>query len=393
MTKQKEMGELEISNLGKEFAGGSIIAVNDLSISADDGEFLVIVGPSGCGKSTTLNCVAGLEHPTAGEIRLAGEEITDQRPQERDIAMVFQNYALYPHMSVRENLNFGLRMATNKPKDEIESLVDDIAELLDIEELLDQKPKDLSGGQQQRVALGRAIVREPALFLMDEPLSNLDAKLRSQMRTEIQKLQDELDITTMYVTHDQTEAMTMGDRILVMNEGEPQQIASPLELYHEPANRFVASFIGTPSMNFFDVTKRVDGGQVVFDHDLFEYVVTDPPELLVETPGSLTLGVRPEAFRSADADADPNAFDVPVSVVEPMGDVTYIYFDAGGTTYTVSLEGTKRVDEGTTARFTFNEDSFHVFDQQSGDAITHPDLEYDDIELEFEEISGTAQST
>ena len=385
------MANLQISDLRKEFTDGSIVAVDDLSISVNDGEFLVVVGPSGCGKSTTLNCVAGLETPTAGKIQLAGEDITDQRPQDRDMAMVFQNYALYPHMSVRENLNFGLRMTGNQSKDDINTLVDDIAELLEIEELLDKKPKDLSGGQQQRVALGRAIVREPKLFLMDEPLSNLDAKLRTQMRTEIQQLQNELGITTMYVTHDQTEAMTMGDRILVMYSGKPQQIASPLKLYHEPANRFVAGFIGTPSMNFFEVSKRVESGSVTFEHGLFEYVVSDPSEALLDAPVELTIGVRPEAIHLADPTAT-NPIEVPVSVVEPMGDINYVYFELDGTTYTISLDGTQLVEEGTTTQFTFDEDSFHVFDRESGDAIEHPDHQHEATDMEYGELPESAQS-
>jgi len=240
-------------------------------MSIDDGEFLVVVGPSGCGKSTTLRMIAGLETITSGTLSIDDRVVNDVKSQDRDIAMVFQSYALYPHMSVRQNMSFGLEESTDLLDDEINRMVSETGEMLGISPLLDRKPSDLSGGQQQRVALGRAIVRDPEVFLMDEPLSNLDAKLRAEMRTELQRLQNDLGVTTVYVTHDQTEAMTMGDRIAILDGGKLQQIASPLKCYHEPANQFVASFLGEPSMNFFDVT--LDGDRLV--GDVFEYPIGD----------------------------------------------------------------------------------------------------------------------
>src|SRR6056297_2798092 len=268
------MADLKLDNVTKVFTdddGSDIVAVDDVSFDIEDGEFLVLVGPSGCGKSTTLRMVAGLETVTSGRISLGGTNLVGRDPQDRDIAMVFQSYALYPHMTVQENMSFGLEESTDMADDEIERRVSETAEMMGIGDLLDRKPGELSGGQQQRVALGRAIVREPEVFLMDEPLSNLDAKLRSQMRTELQRLQEDLGTTTIYVTHDQTEAMTMGDRIAILNDGELQQVGTPLECYHEPANVFVAGFIGEPSMNFFDVT--LEGDRLVADE--FEYPLSD----------------------------------------------------------------------------------------------------------------------
>src|SRR6056297_3962980 len=249
------MGRLQLNDLTKVFESNSqdIVAVNELNIDIRDGEFLVLVGPSGCGKSTTLRCIAGLEQTTSGQILLDDRDITHRKPKEREMAMVFQNYALYPHMTVRKNIGYGLKITTDLGKDEINQRVEETAELLEIEELLEKEPGDLSGGQQQRVALGRAIIRDPEVFLMDEPLSNLDAKLRIQMRTELNKLHRRVGKTSVYVTHDQEEAMTLGDRVAVMNDGRLQQIAPPQQVYEYPANRFVAGFIGEPPMNFFDV--------------------------------------------------------------------------------------------------------------------------------------------
>ncbi|TKX77976.1 ATP-binding cassette domain-containing protein, partial [Halorubrum sp. SD626R] len=283
------MARLELDSVTKRFGegDGSVLAVDDVDVDIADGEFLVLVGPSGCGKSTTLRMVAGLESITDGEIRLDGDRMNEQGPAERDIAMVFQSYALYPHMTVRQNMRFGLEESTDLSDEEMDGRVDETAELLDITELLDRKPGALSGGQRQRVALGRAIVREPKAFLMDEPLSNLDAKLRSQMRTELQQLQADLDTTTVYVTHDQTEAMTMGDRIAILDAGELQQVATPLEAYHRPANQFVAGFIGEPSMNFIDCATEdatlVDGG--------FRYPLGDEVGEAVADAADVTLGI------------------------------------------------------------------------------------------------------
>jgi len=282
------MGRLELNDLVKVFESGDseIVAVDDLDVTVDDGDLLVLVGPSGCGKSTTLRCIAGLERVTSGRIELDGRDITHSKPKERDMAMVFQNYALYPHMSVRKNIGYGLKITTDLDKSAVYERVEETAEMLEIGDLLDKKPSELSGGQQQRVALGRAIIREPEVFLMDEPLSNLDAKLRTTMRTEIQQLQQEMDVTTIYVTHDQTEAMTMGDYIAVLDDGELQQLGTPLECYHEPRNRFVAGFIGSPSMNFLEVER---GGNVLH-HDEFTYQLSSET---VDAVAMVTSGIRP----------------------------------------------------------------------------------------------------
>jgi multiple sugar transport system ATP-binding protein len=288
--------------------------------------------------------------------------------------MVFQNYALYPHMTARENMSFGLRMATDLPKDEISRRVNEAAEIMGIEDLLDDKPKALSGGQQQRVALGRAIVREPEVFLLDEPLSNLDAKLRTKMRTEILRIQRRLDVTSVYVTHDQTEAMTMGDRIAVLNGGELQQLGTPLECYHEPANRFVAGFIGEPSMNFFEVD--VIGNTLT--SDTFDYSLTDHHAEQVEGHGAVTLGIRPEDIGFADT-AGPHTVTGVVRVVQPQGDVNHIVADIGGVEADIETDGDVHVDEGSTVRLQFSEECIHLFDGQTGEAIVNRDEPEDTI--------------
>lgn len=366
------MGELELKDLTKVFddGGSSIIAVDELNITIEDGEFLVLVGPSGCGKSTTLRCIAGLERASSGVIQLDGREITDAKPKERDMAMVFQNYALYPHMTVEQNIGYGLKMTTDLSKAEIADRVQSTAELLEIEELLGQKPKELSGGQQQRVALGRAIIREPEVFLMDEPLSNLDAKLRTQMRTEIQELQQNMGVTTIYVTHDQTEAMTMGDRIAILNHGQLQQIGSPLECYHQPVNQFVAGFIGSPAMNFLSTTH--EGGQLV--HDEFNYELSNEISSKLEGASKqLTLGIRPEHIELTEP-SSRNAIDTRVNVVEPMGEMTYVYITIGEETYTVSIDGETPVSAGNEITVVFPEEKTHLFDQQSGEAIKNSNV-------------------
>jgi multiple sugar transport system ATP-binding protein len=374
------MTTLEIDSLCKEY--GDIIAVDDLDITAEDGEFIVIVGPSGCGKSTSLNCVAGLITPTSGKILLGDEDITDRRPQDRDIAMVFQNYALYPHMTVAENLRFALKMSTDMSSDEMDERVEEIASLLHINDLVDQKPKELSGGQQQRVALGRAIVREPGIFLMDEPLSNLDAKLRSTMRTEIQQLQKQLGTTTLYVTHDQTEAMTMGDRIAVMNGGVLQQIGAPLEIYNRPANRFVAGFIGEPSMNFFDVRKAVSAdGTVELHHDRFRHTIDGHNDELTDAAEELTLGIRPDDIRMATPQ-DSNTVETEVEVIEPMGDVNHVYFSHEGETFTASLAVEEHVERTDTVVLSFPEPRIYLFDRASGSAVLHPPERTSEAQIE-----------
>ncbi len=349
---------------------GEIVAVNDLDITVEDGEFLVLVGPSGCGKSTTLRCIAGLEQASSGRITLDDRDITYKKPKERDMAMVFQNYALYPHMTVRQNIGYGLKITTDLSKEDIQQRVESTAELLEIEDLLEKEPSDLSGGQQQRVALGRAIIREPEVFLMDEPLSNLDAKLRTTMRTEIQQLQQDMDITTIYVTHDQTEAMTMGDRIAILDGGELQQVGEPLECYHRPVNRFVAGFIGSPSMNFLSVHREGD----TLEHEEFDYEIGESTiEAVSEASDDLTLGIRPEHIQLAEA-GDRNAVETEIQVVEPMGEVTYAYFEIGGQTYTASVDGERRISSGETVDVVFPERKIHLFDGKSGAAVKNSEI-------------------
>jgi multiple sugar transport system ATP-binding protein len=373
------MGSLRIDGLTKVFDTdeGEIVAVDDLDVDIDDGELVVFVGPSGCGKSTTLRCIAGLERVSRGEIVLDGQPVTNRKPKNRNMAMVFQSYALYPHMTARENMGFGLKMTTDLSSEEIAARVEETSRMMGIEDLLEKKPGELSGGQQQRVALGRAIVREPEVFLMDEPLSNLDAKLRTQMRTELQELQQNLGVTTIYVTHDQVEAMTMGDRIAVLNDGELQQIGTPLECYNEPNNEFVAGFIGSPGMNFFDVELVREAGRAVLHHDAFEYELSESvAEDLTGASTSLTLGVRPEDIRLADGD-ERNAVTADVNVIEPVGNETYVYLEIGDETYTATLEADVLVSSGNRLEVVFPESNLHLFDGQSGETIRNREAPVD----------------
>ena len=375
------MAELTLDGVTKVFTeddGNEIVAVDDVNVDIEDGEFLVLVGPSGCGKSTTLRMVAGLETVTRGEIRLGGRRINDSPPAERDIAMVFQSYALYPHMTVAENMSFGLEESTEMDDDEISDHVADTAAMMGIEDLVDRKPADLSGGQQQRVALGRAIVRDPEAFLMDEPLSNLDAKLRATMRTELQRLQEDLDVTTIYVTHDQTEAMTMGDRIAILNDGVLQQVGTPLECYHTPNNRFVAGFIGDPSMNFFETD--LDGERLVGDR--FAYRLSPDQADAVGETRAVTLGIRPEDIDiEADGSADsPHEFDMHVDVVEPRGDENTIHltFEAGvdePNTVTATVSGLRQLQAGDSVVATFPPEAIHLFDADSERALHNRSLD------------------
>ena len=361
------MARTTLDGVTKRFDSGNdaVIAVDDLSIDIEDGEFLVLVGPSGCGKSTTLRTVAGLETVSEGSIHIGDRAVTEVKAKDRNIAMVFQNYALYPHMTAGENMGFGLKMSTDLPRDEISQRVNDAAAMMGIEELLEKRPGELSGGQQQRVALGRAIVREPEVFLMDEPLSNLDAKLRTQMRTELQNLQHELGITTIYVTHDQTEAMTMGDRIVILDDGELQQVGTPLECYHEPNNQFVAGFIGDPAMNFF--TMSYENGALY--HDEFTYELSPSLQQQLGTlTGDVVMGVRPESIKRA-SDSGESTLMAPVSVVEPMGDVTHVYFEVDDQTYTMTQEGDLVTEVGSQIDLHFPEEKIHLFDAATGDAI------------------------
>jgi multiple sugar transport system ATP-binding protein len=326
------MAEIVLEHVNKSYPDGAT-AVKDLNITIADGEFLILVGPSGCGKTTTLNMIAGLEDISSGELRIGGERVNEKAPKDRDIAMVFQSYALYPHMTVRQNIAFPLTLAKMK-KSEIEQKVEETAKILDLTDFLDRKPSQLSGGQRQRVAMGRAIVRHPKAFLMDEPLSNLDAKLRVQMRGEIARLQRRLGTTTVYVTHDQTEAMTLGDRVVVMHGGVAQQIGTPDELYERPANLFVAGFIGSPAMNFFPATLTPTGltlpfGEVMLAPEVQEMVAKHPK------PENVIVGVRPEHLADAaliDAYQRIRAltFEVKVDLAESLGADKYVYFTTAG---------------------------------------------------------------
>jgi multiple sugar transport system ATP-binding protein len=319
------MAKVELKKIGKVYEG-NVRAVDDANITVNDKEFVIFVGPSGCGKSTTLRMIAGLEDITEGELYIDNKLVNDVPPKDRDIAMVFQNYALYPHMTVYENMAFGLKIR-KLPKDEIEKRVKEAARILDIEKLLDRRPKQLSGGQRQRVAVGRAIVRNPKVFLFDEPLSNLDAKLRVQMRAELIDLHYRLDATMIYVTHDQVEAMTMGDKIVVMKDGKIQQIGSPLYLYNQPINKFVAGFLGTPPMNFLSVKVIEEGGKVMIDEGSFK--LNPAPEhqgLLKAYIGKeVTFGIRPEDLENATASVPGTTLKAKVTVVEPLGADINIY--------------------------------------------------------------------
>ena len=349
------MATVTLKDVRKSFGPTDVIHGIDVDIA--DGEFIVIVGPSGCGKSTLLRMVAGLETVTSGEIAIGGERANDKEPMDRDIAMVFQNYALYPHMSVRQNMGYGLRIA-GLPRAEIDRKVKEAAKLLQLEPLLDRKPRQLSGGQRQRVAMGRAIVREPAVFLFDEPLSNLDAKLRVQMRLEIRELQDKLGITSLYVTHDQVEAMTMADRMIVMNGGVAEQIGTPLEVYETPRTLFAAQFIGSPAMNVFDA--RLENGTVT----LAEARIGQRNE----PDGPVKIGLRPEHL--VRDDDGPIAATIQMS--EPLGANTLLHghLADSGDLLTVSLPGVHPVgDRQTQMRFSISSDNIHVFDPSSGHRI------------------------
>ncbi len=319
------MSTVEMKNLTKVYSGG-VKAVDKANINVADREFLVLVGPSGCGKTTTLRMIAGLEEITEGELFIDGKMMNDVAPKDRDIAMVFQNYALYPHMTVYNNMAFGLKIR-KYPKQEIEKRVHQAAQVLDIEELLDRRPKALSGGQRQRVAVGRAIVRKPKVFLFDEPLSNLDAKLRVQMRAELSALHQRLQATIIYVTHDQVEAMTMGDRIVVLKDGFVQQIGAPLELYNNPVNRFVAGFIGSPPMNIFTADVKEEGGKLFIDEGDFQLSLEGKnADLLKPYIGKqIFFGIRPEDVVHSDSPPKTNMINVKVEVIEPLGAEIHLY--------------------------------------------------------------------
>ncbi|ODR79185.1 sugar ABC transporter ATP-binding protein [Haladaptatus sp. W1] len=362
------MGSISIHQVRKEYDGdaGAVTAVDDVSLEVSDGEFLTIVGPSGSGKSTLLRMIAGLEDITGGSIQIGETVINDVPPQHRGVAMVFQNYALYPHMSVRKNMSYGLKLTTDLGSDEIRRRVEETAEMMGIEDHLDKKPNNLSGGQQQRVATGRAIVRQPEVFLFDEPLSNLDAKLRLHMRTELQRIQNELETTSVYVTHDQTEAMTMSDRIVILRDGTIQQVGTPEEVYARPTNRFVADFIGSPSMNFFDVS--LQGTTLVAPS--FEYDISSEWAQQIRENGTsdeFVLGIRPEHIEATTDQSAP--IRARLDVLEHEGSDNYLYLSQGDDEWTVRVDGNVRYDSGTTVALDLPAEHIHVFDKRTGENL------------------------
>ena len=364
---KKKKGDVPEKKHNLQITEEGVVAVQQFSLDIADREFIVLVGPSGCGKSTTLRMIAGLEEITSGDLFIDGKRMNDVAPKDRDIAMVFQNYALYPHMTVYENMAFSLKLK-KLPKAEIDKKVREAAEILDITALLDRKPKALSGGQRQRVAIGRAIVRSPKVFLMDEPLSNLDAKLRNQMRAEIIKLRDKIDTTFIYVTHDQTEAMTLGDRIVIMRDGFIQQIGTPQEVFDKPANLFVAGFIGTPQMNFFDAELKRDGDKYVVDVCGEELRLTEEKQAALlrgNVPaGPVTLGIRPEHIVLAKNGGIPARVDVS----EMMGSSVHLHLTAAGHDAVVivpTLELDAIPSLGQEIYLELHEDSIHLFDRET----------------------------
>jgi multiple sugar transport system ATP-binding protein len=363
------MAEVHIRNVVKKY--DEVVAVRGIDLDIQDHEFVVLVGPSGCGKTTTLRMIAGLEDITGGEIAIGGDVVNDVPPKDRDIAMVFQNYALYPHMTVHENMSFGLRLK-KFPKDEIQRRVQEAARILDITELLDRKPKQLSGGQRQRVAMGRAIVRNPKVFLFDEPLSNLDAKLRVQMRIEIKKVHQKVRTTTVYVTHDQVEAMTLADRVVVMNHGVIEQVGSPNELYHHPRTRFVAGFIGSPAMNFIPCTLESQGGtvQLRINDSLSLPLPPARASQYAHYKGSadVLLGLRPEHLTEVRPHAEPGvvSFDAHLDVTEPMGMETLVYFPINGETVCGRVSPTAGAKDGAPLRMSADLNNMHLIDPQTG---------------------------
>ncbi|MBE7053938.1 MAG: sn-glycerol-3-phosphate ABC transporter ATP-binding protein UgpC [Ruminococcaceae bacterium] len=370
------MSSLKLDHIYKKYAG-NVVAVSDICLDIEDKEFIVLVGPSGCGKSTTLRMIAGLEEISEGSLYIDDKIVNDVAPKDRDIAMVFQNYALYPHMSVYDNMAFGLKLRKT-PKEEIKKRVTAAAKILDIEHLLDRKPKALSGGQRQRVALGRAIVREPKVFLMDEPLSNLDAKLRVQMRTEIGKLHKRLETTFIYVTHDQTEAMTMGSRIVVMKDGFMQQVDTPMNLYNYPCNMFVAGFIGSPQMNFIDamVEKKEDGIYLVFGDDKVKLEAAKAKA--VEEQGyigkEVVMGIRPEDMHDEEnflAMSPDTVIGAHVDITESMGAETYLYLKIENTPFIARVNPRTTAKMGDDIKIGLDATKIHVFDKETQTTITN----------------------
>ncbi|MBU7043033.1 MAG: sn-glycerol-3-phosphate ABC transporter ATP-binding protein UgpC [Theionarchaea archaeon] len=363
------MASVDFKHVTKKF--GIVIAVNDINFTVRDKEFLILVGPSGCGKSTTLRMVAGLEEITTGEIYIGERLVNTLPPKDRDIAMVFQNYALYPHMNVYENMSFALRLR-KYPKEEIEGRVQEAAHLLEIETLLDRKPKELSGGQRQRVAVGRAIVRKPAVFLFDEPLSNLDAKLRTQMRTELSRIHEKLSTTIIYVTHDQAEAMTMGDRIVVMKDGIIHQIDTPQHLYDHPVNEFVAGFIGSPSMNFLDCTIVEEDHTTYVDTGIFSITVPQGIDLSSYVNKEMIFGIRPEDLHDSEFISDTphkNSITARVTVREPMGSDVFLYLEKDGEEILARVNAATRAEVGTDINIIVDVEKMHLFNKSTRKTI------------------------
>ena len=377
------MAGLTLKGIYKKYPGG-VVAVSDVNLEIRDKEFIVLVGPSGCGKSTTLRMIAGLEEISEGELYIGDRLVNDIAPKDRDIAMVFQNYALYPHMTVFDNMAFGLKLR-KVPKDEIERKVNEAAKILDLTKLLDRKPKAMSGGQRQRVALGRAIVRSPKVFLLDEPLSNLDAKLRAQMRTEISKIHKKLGTTFIYVTHDQTEAMTMGDRIVCMKDGFVQQVDTPQNLYEYPVNKFVAGFLGSPQMNFIDATLKEEYGQFIVEFGSsntksstgVKYQIIIPESKVNDELGNyvgkeVILGVRPESIHDEEmylSNATTGVVDADVEITELMGAETYLYLVCEGNNLTARVSPRSTARPGDRIKVAIDPNKIHLFDKETERAI------------------------
>ncbi|MDR1440656.1 MAG: sn-glycerol-3-phosphate ABC transporter ATP-binding protein UgpC [Clostridiales bacterium] len=368
------MASVVLKNVYKKYEG-NVVAVSDFNLDIEDKEFIILVGPSGCGKTTTLRMIAGLEEITEGEVYIADRLVNDVQPKDRDIAMVFQNYALYPHMTVFDNMAFGLKLRKT-PKEDIKRRVHEAARILDIEHLLDRKPKALSGGQRQRVALGRAIVREPKVFLMDEPLSNLDAKLRVQMRIEISKLHQNLQTTIIYVTHDQTEALTMGTRIVVMKDGLIQQVDSPLSLYESPQNVFVAGFIGSPQMNFIDVKVSEEGGAVYLSFDNNKLKMPEGKAGKIREGGYIgkeaIFGIRPESVHDEEVyitQMPESVLEAKIDVIEMLGSETLLYMHVGEIVLNARVNPRVKAKVGDTIKVAVDMNKAHLFDKETEKVI------------------------
>jgi multiple sugar transport system ATP-binding protein len=388
------MAGVSFRNISKIF-GKDVKAVDNLNLNIKDGEFMVLVGPSGCGKTTALRMVAGLEEATSGEILIGDSVVNDMPPKDRDIAMVFQNYALYPHMNVYDNIAFGLRLRelggffwqithlskAREVRISIDTRVKEAAKMLGMENLLDRRPKELSGGQRQRVALARAIVRKPKVFLMDEPLSNLDAKLRVRTRAELIRLHRALGVTTIYVTHDQVEAMTMGQRVAVMKDGILQQCDAPEVVYAQPANQFVAGFIGSPPMNFLDATVVSEGGKVLVDTDAFKLELPKEHAAAKMVGSKVVLGIRPECILDPALVTDKvvlDKFSAKVDVVEPLGPAYVFYLTAGPHSVIATVDNGTKIKEGQTVDFAVRPADLHIFDAVTGEAIREKTVPLDD---------------